>query len=83
MTSKVVTVNGKDYVVNAPKVAHGEGATVAVFYSYWTTRNGEAFGAIRFTNSNVTSKTGRALAAAAAEAFGVDHDQMIADFLAK
>lgn len=82
--TRTITVNGRDYIVNPPEAGRvfASPGQFAVYYTYWSTRRGAAFGPIRTTNSTVTSIFGHKIVAAAQQAFGVDHDQLIAEFIA-
>ena len=78
-----VNVNGKDYIVcpsRAYRVMSGE---IKVVYTYWSTRNGAAFGPMRFASRGKGKGVGTKLVALADEAFGTDYEALKADVLAK
>jgi hypothetical protein len=83
-SSKTINVGGKDYLVHQPRVdLFGDDApTPQVHYPYFSTRNGEMFGPSRTTRGQ-GSGAGRQLYDMAREAFGADHDQLLADYAAR
>lgn len=85
MTHATVTVDGRQFIVCAPRVyaqAPAYGGNIIVAYIYWSTRNGEPFGPQRIAATNSAGKVGRQIVALAREAFDVDHEAMIADYVA-
>lgn len=82
--AKIINVNEKDYIVHPPSVGlfvGTRGTVPEVSYPYWNTRDGDYFGPSR-TTQGIGSGAGKALYDAAREAFGADHDQMLADYAA-
>lgn len=89
-TKTTINVNGKDYIVHGPRVGRIGGTwddttedyvgiRTAVTFAYWSTRNGDYFGPSRWTDGRGKG-VGAKLYAAAVAHFGVDVDQMIADY---
>lgn len=78
--AKTVTIDNKTYIVHPPRAYRVISDQVVVAYPYWSTRNGDYFGASRVATTQSKGKVGRQLVAAARELFNVDHDQMIAEW---
>lgn len=82
----LVTVDGKQYVIGRHLqvgLPYQQSAP-AVFINYWSTRDGQAFGPVRFANSlhSKSSSVGGKLVAAALTAAGISLDEALAQYVA-
>ncbi|ABW88441.1 hypothetical protein SEA_EVANESCE_47 [Mycobacterium phage Evanesce] len=91
--TRAITVDGKDYIVSAPRVGEyfvnitrggrdNDDTAVMVTYDYWTARDGREWGATRTARGDRRG-VGAKIWAAAREAFGADHDALIAAYNAR
>lgn len=78
MSAHVVTVDGKAYIVHAPRAWRTLGGGVVVGYHYWSTRNGDYFGPQRIASTGGKGRVAREIVAQAQVLFGADHDALIA-----